>query len=98
MLFRSSKQYRVVQDVYTNKYGEKEYHGYHIQYLWFKIFGREIWFNVTHEESSMGGPYSVTTKFLTAGAAEKHIQEVLCKQIQVEKWTKEVISTYQCSK
>ena len=90
-------KYKVMQEVYINKYGEREPGKYYIKYLWFEIFGLEIWCRLRHTDySGWGDSCEVVTKFDYASEAEAKIKE-LCRQVHNGKWIKEDVSTHYCN-
>ncbi len=92
-----SNEYRVMQEVYINKYGGKEPGQYYIQYLWGNIFGWKIWFCIKHTEcGGWGDSYKEVTKFKTSKEARDYIKD-LCSRVHNGKWTKQIVSTHQCN-
>lgn len=92
-----SSKYRVMQEVYVNRYGVKEPGKFYIQYLWFKIFGLSIWRSIKHVVyGGWGDSYNEVTKFETAKEARDHIKD-LCSRVHNGKWTKKIVSTHYCN-
>ena len=89
-------EYRIIEGVYKNEYGEKERISYYVKEKK-KFLGIKYWSFVKHLQCGYGDCYYTKTEFNSHHDAYQFVKNNLCGKDFKEGWSYKVINEFSCN-